>query len=148
MSFFYTYITTAVRTCCNHVSVNFTFLNTSNEVEDLALLALMNGYSGIPKPFVFYFPEFAIGKEKVVHDYELSFVKLSKSPGHAVIMKPPKPKEPVSLFYVFGELLPMLAMMLVMSWLVGILGWIAVRCLKCYFNHIVNGNTDGLYRKT
>jgi F0F1-type ATP synthase membrane subunit c/vacuolar-type H+-ATPase subunit K len=125
-SFFYNYIKAAVNECCNFMDLNFTKLNSSEmEVEEIALWALVND-TAIPRPFVFYFPEFATGKEKIVYDFELSFIKLSRSPGQAVIMLKPDSKEQVSLFHIFKESTPMLAMMLAMSWLVGILGWIAV----------------------
>jgi hypothetical protein len=127
-SLFYNYTKAAVNECCHFMDLNFTKLNSSEmEVEELALTAMSNGNdTAIPRPFVFYFPEFATSKEKIVYDYELSFIKLSRSPGQAVIMLKPESKEQVSLFYIVKESAPMLAMMLAMSWLVGILGWIAV----------------------
>ena len=126
-SFFYNFIKAAVNDCCNFMDLKFTRLNSSeSEIEELALKAFVEYNATIQKPLVFYFPEFAINKERTVYDYDLSFIKLSRSPGQAAVMLKPKSKSQVSLIYIFKESAPMLAMMLAMSWCVGILGWIMV----------------------
>ena len=117
----------AVNGCCKGVGLQFIKENsTTKDVEELALHALIKINETVPKPFIFYYPEFAANKEKIVYDFELKFVKLSRSAGHAAVMLRPKSKKKVSLVYVLTESLPMLLMMLTMSWCVGILGWIAV----------------------
>jgi hypothetical protein len=130
--FFYEYIKVAVNECCHFMNVSFKKLEpTELEVEDLALKALGENEDVIPRPLVFYFPEFTANQaERFVYDYDLNFVKLARSPGQAVVMFKPESKEQVSLIYIFRESTPMLAMMLTMSWFVGILGWIAVSTIS------------------
>ena len=128
---FYHYIKHAVNECCNYMDVNFTYINASeSNIEHLALDRLAPDNSSGPRPFVFYFPEFAASKEKSVYDFELPFVKLSRSAGQALLMLKPESKKKVGLFYIAVESGPMLAMMLAMSWFIGILGWITVRNLS------------------
>ena len=127
---FYSYIKVAVNECCHFMDVSFKKLNrTELEVVDLALVALGENYDEVPRPFVFYFPEFIASNDRVVYDYDLQFIKLERSSGQAVVMLTPESKKQVSMFYIFKESTPMLAMMLAMSWLVGILGWITVRTI-------------------
>lgn len=129
--FFYHYITNAVNACCNFMDVNFTYINSSeSNIEQLALHRLSPDDALAPRPFIFYFPEFATGKEKDVYDFELPFVKLSRSPGQAALMVEPESKKKIGLFYIVVESGPMLAMMLTMSWFIGILGWITVSMVK------------------
>ena len=128
VSAFYVYITSAVEGCCQGMPLNFTRLNSSkSDIEESALNALpTEDNTSIPRPFVFYFPEFAANKEKIVYDFELTFVKLARSPGQALLMLTPESKQKVSFFHIFKESGAMLATMLTMSWFVGILGWITV----------------------
>ncbi|XP_028394268.1 uncharacterized protein LOC114518470 isoform X2 [Dendronephthya gigantea] len=117
----------AVNGCCGALDLKFIMENSTKEdVEGLALHAMEEiNKTAVSKPFIFYYPEFAANKEKIVYDYELSFVKLSRSAGHAAVMLKPKSKTKVSLLYILTESWPMLLTMLTMSWCVGILGWIA-----------------------
>ena len=122
---FYSYIKVAVNECCHFMDVSFTKLNrTLLEVEDLALTAVGENVAVVPRPFVFYFPEFTTNNDRVVYDFDLQFIKLARSSGQAVVMLKPESKKQVSMFYIFKESSPMLVMMLAMSWFVGILGWI------------------------
>ena len=124
---FYNYINEAVNACCNFMDVNFTYINTStSNIEELALNRLSDDDRIAPRPFVFYFPEFATSREKDVYDFELPFVKLSRSAGQAAVMLEPGSKRKLGLFYIVVESGPMLVMMLAMSWFIGILGWITV----------------------
>ena len=127
---FYNHIKRAVNECCHFMNVSFKKLNrTDLEVEDLAQVALDENLGTPPRPFVFYFPEFIANNAKVVYDYDLHFIKLGRSSGQAVVMLKPESKKQISMIYILKECTPMLAMMLTMSWFVGILGWITVRTI-------------------
>lgn len=127
---FYHYIKEALNDCCPQLDLKFVKENTTTELHavdvEISALSLLTDNETIPRPFVFFFPEFAVNKEKIVYDYELQFVKLARSPGPAVVMLTPSSKNQVSVFTIFKESGPMVVFMLALSWFVGILGWVTV----------------------
>ena len=136
---FYQYITKAVPNCCRNLTVEFIYENAT-ELDTVELvMANLTSSKREPRPFVFYFPEFTDTREKYVYDFELNFVKLASSSGQAAVMYDPggftakqRDLDTVTKIVKSSGLLMML--MLTLSWLFGILGWVTVSFSRWSFS--------------
>lgn len=126
---FYQILNYSIPICCSGIKLEYVYENTTkDDLETLALHHLDVGDNNT-RILTFFFPEFAEHNERTVYDFEMKFVKLSRSSGHALVMLKPPPKQPVFVFEIFVKSIPILFFLMALSCTVGILGWIAVSSL-------------------
>ncbi|XP_028414991.1 uncharacterized protein LOC114538066 [Dendronephthya gigantea] len=120
-------INTVVPKCCPKMNVTFVFKNVTNLDTDELVMRNLVQTTTRPRPYEFYFPEFAKEDVKHVYDYELSFVRLKQSQGQAAVMYKPhviENKHMDAIMQIVNSSGLALISMLVLSWLFGIFGWV------------------------
>ena len=126
---FYQILNDSIRICCSGIKLEYVYEHTTeDDLETLALHHLPVGDNDT-RVLTFFFPEFAEYKDLTVYDFEMKFVKLSRSSGQALVMLKPSPKQPVFVFDIFVKSVPIIFFLMALSCTVGILGWIAVSSL-------------------
>lgn len=115
-----------IPSCCANIKLEYVYENTTEEDLETLVLESLSTHDLQPRIFSFYYPEFAEHKDQEVYDFELKFVKLSRSPGQAVVMLNLSEKPRVFLYHVFMKSSGIFLLLITLSWLIGILGWILV----------------------
>jgi hypothetical protein len=120
----------ATRLCCSTATVSFSKITQSltenKEIEELildAMSAAQNAPDGVLK---FYFPEFAYKKLLQVYDTQTPFIRLSRSPGPALLMHTKKPKDPVFVGEIILKSWAIMIFLITFAWIVGIVVWASV----------------------
>lgn len=134
---FYKFINNAVPQCCPNLNVTFVFKNTTLlDTDELVMENLVQATTR-PRPYEFYFPEFAKEDARHVYYYELSFVRLKRSQGQAAVTYKPhgvEDKNMGAVIKIVNSSGLWLFLMLILSWLFGILGWATVgRVRNCLY---------------
>ena len=125
---FYDMIQQAVNLCCPSASLQFIPLTEEDKsIEEILVETVKidraSGEDGVLKLF---FPEFVDKTALDIYDSTTPFIRLSRSPGHAVVMVKPKPKEPVFVGEIVVKSWAILIFLVTFAWVVGILAWISV----------------------
>ena len=125
---FYDMIQQAINLCCPSASLQFIPITEEDKsIEEILVETVKmdraGGEDGVLKLF---FPEFADKTALDIYDSTTPFVRLSRSPGHAVVMVKPKPKEPVFVGEIIVKSWAILIFLIAVAWVVGILAWITV----------------------
>lgn len=123
---FYHVLQDAIPNCCAGIKLEYVYENTTADDLEMLVLKHLDISDSNPRVLTFFFPEFAEHNERTVYDFEMKFVKLSRSSGHAVVMLTPSPQQPVFVFHIFVKSMPILLFLIALSFVVGILGWMAV----------------------
>ena len=76
-----------------------------------------------------------------IYSHQIPFLKLRKSPGFALIMLKSESHMDLSPMDVIGPSWPIFALVVVLSWAVGILGWLLVRIKDEYSVYYSLANT-------
>ena len=125
---FYDMINQAVNLCCSTASVKFHPVDEEEKsIEEILVETVkrdrVSSEDGVVKLF---FPEFADKSTLDIYDSTTPFIRLSRSPGHAVVMVKPDPKEPVFVGEIVVKSWAILIFLITFAWIVGILAWMAV----------------------
>jgi hypothetical protein len=125
---FYDMIQQAVKLCCPTANLKFVPITEEDKSLEEILVETVKtdragGDDGVLKLF---FPEFADKTTLDIYDSTTPFIRLSKSPGHAVVMVKPDPKEPVFVGEIIVKSWAILIFLVTFAWVVGILAWISV----------------------
>ncbi|XP_028394083.1 uncharacterized protein LOC114518309 [Dendronephthya gigantea] len=121
---FYNMINHGIHACCNNTPVQFTPIeDEERSIEEiLSNKVKANRDSGVLN---LYFPEFADKTTMDVYDATTPFIRLSRSPGHAIVMVKPDPKEPVFIGEIIVKSWAILIFLVAFAWVVGILAWMS-----------------------
>ena len=125
---FYDMIQQAIGQCCPGTPVFFKPLNHPQKSVEEILSSTVKMDSKSPEDGVLklFFPEFADKTATDIYYGTTSFIRLSRSPGHAVIMVKPKPKEPVFVGEIVVKSWAILIFLITFAWLIGIVAWMSV----------------------
>ena len=121
----------AARLCCSTANINFILIRDEKtnpkEIEELVLDNIKtnrkNPNNGVVR---LYYPEFVSKKLLHVYDTQIPFLRLSRSPGPALVMQKPEKKQPVFVGEIILKSWTIALFLLSIAWLVGIFGWICV----------------------
>lgn len=126
---FYKMINDAVYTCCSSLPVQFIPIEDEDQsIEEILLNTVKanRGQNRNDSVLKLYFPEFADKTARAIYDSTTPFLRLSKSPGHAIVMVKPNPKEPVFIGEIVVKSWAILIFLVAFAWVVGILAWMSV----------------------
>lgn len=125
---FYDMINNAVNLCCSTSTVEFIPIEEEDKSVEEILVDTVKVDRGGPEDGVLklFFPEFADKTSLDVYDSTTPFIRLSRSPGHAVVMVKPDPKEPVFVGEIIVKSWAILIFLITFAWFVGILAWMSV----------------------
>ncbi|XP_028414374.1 uncharacterized protein LOC114537528 isoform X1 [Dendronephthya gigantea] len=142
----YRCLSEAVEACCPGMTLNFTLVNAS--VEYLVEEDILH-HHGIRNTshLVFYFPEFTTKKDLEVYSHKVPFLKLRKSPGFALVMLRSESHLDISASDIITPSWPIFALVLSLSWAVGIVGWFLEHCYNSeqFRKPFVRGMFDGFW---
>lgn len=121
----------AAELCCSTAKVTFQRIQQTpmenKEIEEFVLDAVKanrnNPNDGVLQ---FFFPEFAYKKLLQVYDTQTPFIRLSRSPGPALVRNKPKPKDPVFVGEIFVKSWAIMVFLITFAWVIGILVWVCV----------------------
>ena len=132
---FYDIINQAVRMCCPTVAVEFKSIGETDQTVEEILVDTVKADSRGRKDGVLklFFPEFADKTTYDVYDSTTPFIRLSKSPGHAIVMVKPDPIEPVFVGEIVVKSWAILVFLIAFAWFVGILAWMSVSKQQIFF---------------
>ena len=137
----------AARLCCSTANLHFILIRDDQtdvkEIEEFVLDHIKTKRKNPNDRVVkLYYPEFAPKKLLHVYDSQTPFLRLSRSPGPALVMPKPAKKQPV----FFGEIVlkswTIILFLISIAWLVGILAWISVSfvlyiCIYFFFMFVI-----------
>lgn len=133
---FVTMLKQAVQMCCSTAKLTFIPIpqglpgTPDKEIEEMVLETGIKNLLQPPSSKIdFFFPEFLYKKLQNVYDTQAIFIRLSRSPGPALLMHRPKEKEPVFVGEVFLKSWAIIIFLITFAWIVGILVWICVSSL-------------------
>ena len=125
---FYDMIIQALQQCCPTTMVKFIALNQPEKSVEEILVNTVKMDKRAPEDGVLklFYPEFADKIATDIYDGSTSFIRLSRSPGHAVIMIKPEPKERVFVGEIVVKSWAILIFLVTFAWLIGIVAWMSV----------------------
>lgn len=125
---FYDMIIQALQMCCPTAMVKFLPLSEPDKSVEEILVNTVKMDKGAPEDGVLklFFPEFADKIATDIYDGSTAFIRLSRSPGHAIIMIKPEPKEPVFVGEIVVKSWAILIFLVTFAWLIGIVAWMSV----------------------
>lgn len=125
----YNSLTKAVGACCPGMDLNFTLI-TNQTIETLVQDDILHNHKKTNETHrIFYFPEFTEQGQLDVYSYRIPFFKLRKSPGLALVMLASESHLNVNAADVILPSWPIFALIISLSWAVGILCWALVSIL-------------------
>jgi hypothetical protein len=121
----------AAQLCCSTANLHFKLVHEDKtdrkEIEELVLNNVKknreNPNVGVVK---FYYPEFAQKKSLHVYDTQTPFLRLSRSPGPALVMQNPGKKQPVFVGEIVVKSWAITLFLITIAWVIGILAWFTV----------------------
>ena len=122
----------AAQLCCSTANLHFILIRDDQtdvkEIEELVLDNVKtnreNSNDGVVR---FYYPEFAPKKLLHVYDTQTPFLRLSRSPGPALVMRKPKKKQPVFVGEIVVKSWAITLFLISIAWVIGILAWFSDR---------------------
>ena len=129
---FHDMINQAVGVCCPTADVKFMPITEKYRSIEEILVDSVKADRRRPEDGILklFFPEFADKTTLDIYDSTTPFIRLSKSPGHAVVMVKPSPKEPVFVGEIVVKSWAILIFLVTFAWIIGILAWISVSKYK------------------
>ena len=126
---------TATQLCCSTANLHFILIRHDQtnvkEIEELVLDHVKTNRKN-PKGGVvsFYYPEFAPKKSLHVYDTQTPFLRLSRSPGPALVMPKPEKEQPVFVGEIVVKSWAITVFLITIAWVIGILAWFSVSFFK------------------
>lgn len=124
-------ITEASGLCCSTAELTFHVIQQASvgdkEIEELVLDSVKADRNNPDNSVIKLFsPEFAFKKLLQVYDSQTPFIRFSRSPGPALVMITPEPKEPVFVGEIILKSWTIMIFLITFAWVIGIFAWIAV----------------------
>lgn len=125
---FYEIINGGVQRCCPTASVEFSPIREKEKSIEEILVATVKADRKAPEDGIvkLFLPEFADKVALDVYDSSTPFLRLTRSPGHAIVMVKPPPKEPVFVGEIVVKSWAILIFLVTFAWVIGIFAWATV----------------------